>query len=78
VTCEPDEPRAQIVLVVEGEEHRLGEIAPGVPCTLALVDHLLRLQLEARRAGGHIRLVRIDPELHALTELVGVHEVLEA
>jgi hypothetical protein len=71
------EPRAIIVLVVDGAEHRLGEIAPGVRCDLALVDHLLRIQLEARRADCSIRLIQVDPDLDDLVTRVGVADVLE-
>jgi hypothetical protein len=74
---ERDVPRAVIALVVDGAEHRLGEIAPGVPCDLALIDHLLRIQLHARRANCEIRLIQVDAELDELVSRVGVEDVLE-
>jgi hypothetical protein len=42
---------------------------------LGLVDALARLQLEARRLGGSIRVQPCD-ELRELLELVGLSEVL--
>ncbi|MER5429702.1 STAS domain-containing protein [Streptomyces sp. NPDC002588] len=42
------------------------------PPGLAAVDLLARLQLAARRAGGHIRLRAPDPALRALLDLVGL------
>ncbi|WP_078618510.1 MULTISPECIES: STAS domain-containing protein [unclassified Streptomyces] len=39
---------------------------------LALVDVLARLQLAARRAGGHLRVRGPSPELRALLGLLGL------
>lgn len=41
---------------------------PGLP----VVDTLARLELAARRAGGHLRLRGADPALRALLGLVGI------
>ncbi|MGW2044018.1 STAS domain-containing protein [Streptomyces sp. NPDC001858] len=42
------------------------------PPGLAAVELLARLQLAARRAGGHLRLRAPDPALRALLDLVGL------
>ncbi|MEV1066576.1 STAS domain-containing protein [Streptomyces sp. NPDC050263] len=42
------------------------------PPGLAAVELLARLQLAARRAGGHIRLRAPEPALRALLDLVGL------
>ncbi|MEV5316452.1 STAS domain-containing protein [Streptomyces sp. NPDC052687] len=47
------------------------------PPGLAVVDLLARLQLAARRAGGHIRLRDPDPALPALLDLVGLRFEVE-
>ena len=43
---------------------------------LALVDALARLQLDARRRGGRLRLRNATDELRGLLELVGLADVL--
>ena len=43
---------------------------------LALVDALARLQLDARRRGGRLRLRNATEELRGLLELVGLADVL--
>ena len=43
---------------------------------LALVDALARLQLDARRRGGRLRLRNASDELRGLLELVGLADVL--
>ena len=43
---------------------------------LALVDALARLQLDARRRGGRLRLRNVTDELRGLLELVGLADVL--
>ncbi|MEU5277421.1 STAS domain-containing protein [Streptomyces asoensis] len=47
------------------------------PPGLVAVDLLARLQLAARRAGGHIRLRAPDPALRALLDLVGLRFEVE-
>lgn len=47
------------------------------PPGLLAVDLLARLQLTARRAGGHIRLRAPDPALRALLDLVGLRFEVE-
>ncbi|QJT03678.1 STAS domain-containing protein [Streptomyces asoensis] len=47
------------------------------PPGLIAVDLLARLQLAARRAGGHIRLRAPDPALRALLDLVGLRFEME-
>jgi hypothetical protein len=42
------------------------------PPDLAIVDVLARLQLDARRAGGSIRLTDVRADLADLLELVGL------
>ncbi|MFJ4809691.1 STAS domain-containing protein [Streptomyces longwoodensis] len=42
------------------------------PPDLPVVDTLARLELAARRAGGHLRLRGADPALRALLGLVGI------
>ena len=49
----------------------------GVPdAGVATVDALARLQLAARRAGGHMRLRHASPQLRALLDLVGLADVI--
>ncbi len=43
---------------------------------LALVDSLARLQLDARRRGGRLRLRNVTDDLRGLLELVGLADVL--
>ncbi|HEX6022998.1 MAG TPA: STAS domain-containing protein [Solirubrobacter sp.] len=43
---------------------------------LALVDALARMQLDARRRGGRLRLRNATDELRGLLELVGLADVL--
>ncbi|MDR6975616.1 ABC-type transporter Mla MlaB component [Streptomyces sp. 3330] len=47
------------------------------PPGLTAVDLLARLQLAARRAGGHIRLRAPDPALRALLDLAGLRFEVE-
>ncbi|MFC4499747.1 MULTISPECIES: STAS domain-containing protein [Streptomyces] len=47
------------------------------PPGLAVVELVARLQLAARRAGGHVRLRAPDPALRALLHLVGLPVEME-
>jgi anti-anti-sigma regulatory factor len=47
-----------------------------LPCDLATVDALARLQLTLRREGRELVLVGRSPELCELIELAGLTEVL--
>jgi hypothetical protein len=69
-------PRAHVSLVCDGRTVELGPISAAVPCDLALVDHLLRFELAARRLGWHVRLRDLDAHLAELFELVGVRQRL--
>ncbi|GGQ59108.1 hypothetical protein Saso_46560 [Streptomyces asoensis] len=53
------------------------DVAAIGPPGLLAVDLLARLQLAARRAGGHIRLRAPDPALRALLDLVGLRFEVE-
>jgi hypothetical protein len=46
-------------------------------CDLALVDRLLRLQLDAQRWGWRLRIRDAEPHLRDLFELCGLAEQLE-
>jgi hypothetical protein len=65
-------PRAHVSLVCDGRTVELGPISAVVPCDLALVDHLLRFELAARRLGWHVRLRDVDADLTELFDLVGL------
>jgi len=71
-----EHPRAEVVLIVGGREASLGCIDAAIRCDIGLVDEILRLVLEARRLGGAVRLRRVDPDLRALIELVGLADLL--
>jgi hypothetical protein len=76
-TKDQPRPAAVIVIVAGGRCLRVGQIDGSVPCDLALVEHLLRLRLAARRRGWAIRLVELRSDLRELVELVGVVDLLE-
>ena len=63
---------ARVVVVGADGTHRVllltGAGAPG----LAAVEELARLQLQARRAGGRIRLQEVCPALAELLDLAGL------
>jgi hypothetical protein len=65
-------PWARVVVVGADGTHRVllltGAGAPG----LAAVEALARLQLEARRAGGRIRLEEVSSALAELLDLAGL------
>jgi S-adenosylmethionine/arginine decarboxylase-like enzyme len=48
----------------------------GVPANLAALDALARLQLTARRLGGHIRLRGATPDVSRLIDFAGCDDVL--
>jgi ABC-type transporter Mla MlaB component len=50
--------------------------AAGLPAELATVETLARLQLDARRHGGTLRLRNAPAELIELIELIGLRDVL--
>jgi hypothetical protein len=68
--------RAEIVVVVGEHEAPFGRVGAATRCDLWLVDDILRLALEAKRLGGAVRLRRVDPDLRALIELVGLADLL--
>jgi hypothetical protein len=55
----------------------VGPVDREVQCDLALVDHLLRLQLDAQRWGWCLRIRDVAPELRELFELVGLTDQLD-
>ena len=67
-----DRPRAQVVLLREGQEVLLGPVYAPDRCDLGFVEGLLRVQLTARRFGWSIRLRKVRPDLLELVELVGL------
>ena len=71
-------PRAEVVLVRDGEELGSWPLRGSGPPDLALVDQLARLQLAARREGFSIRLRRACPDLVALLALAGLSDVIPA
>jgi len=71
-----DAPRAFVVLVVGHQEISLGAIGRCLPCDLALIDDLLRLQVSVAKRGWSIRLTHVDHDLRELVEFVGVSDHL--
>lgn len=68
--------QATVVLCAgDGRESELGRLPDRVP-DLALVGALARLQLRARRRGGHLRLRDTPEALRDLLRLVGLDDVL--
>ena len=59
-----------------GLARRLRCVATAPRIDLALVDALMRRQLDARRRGRTVRLTNVPDELRALLELLGLDEVL--
>ncbi|MGW1952602.1 STAS domain-containing protein [Streptomyces sp. NPDC001920] len=64
--------RARALLEATGAGVLVCDVGGLGPPGLGVVELLARLQLAARRAGGHIRLRDADPALHALLDLVGL------
>jgi hypothetical protein len=73
-----DRPRAVMVLTSGDLEVEVGPVEQGTRCDLTLVDHLLRLRLDAARWGWSLRIRDVSPELRELFELVGLTDQLEA
>lgn len=59
----------------DGQELELGRLPDAAP-DLALVGALARLQLRARRRGGHVHLRDAPEALRDLLRLVGLDDVL--
>jgi hypothetical protein len=55
----------------------VGPVDGEARCDLALVDHLLRLQLDAQRWGWTLRIRDARPELRELFDLVGLTHQLD-
>ena len=67
-----DWPRADVVLVDDGQRRFVVALDRSVPCDLDLVDRLLLLRLHAQRRGWRLLLENVDGDLHELLDLVGV------
>ncbi|WP_159401283.1 STAS domain-containing protein [Streptomyces maremycinicus] len=68
---------ARALLEATGATVVVCDVAGIGPPGLVAVDLLARLQLAARRAGGHLRLRGPDPALGALLDLVGLRFEVE-
>jgi hypothetical protein len=69
--------RAVVVMMVGGHPLVVA-VDPSVPCDVGLVDRLLWMILNARRAGSPVHLAAVDDELAELLDLVGVSDHLLA
>ena len=67
-----DWPRADVVLVADGQRRFVVALDRSVPCDLDLVDRLLLLRLHAQRRGWRLLLENVDGDLHDLLDLAGV------
>ena len=65
-----------MLLIVDADTEELVARVDARRPDLALVDALARLQLDARRRGGRLRLRNVTDELRSLLELVGLADVL--
>jgi predicted methyltransferase MtxX (methanogen marker protein 4) len=65
-----------VLLIVDAETEEIVARVDARRPDLALVDALARLQLDARRRGGRLRLRNVTDELRGLLELVGLADVL--
>ena len=65
-----------MLLIVDAETDEIVARVDARRPDLALVDSLARLQLDARRRGGRLRLRNATDELRGLLELVGLADVL--
>jgi len=65
-----------VLLIVDAETDEIVARVDARKPDLALVDSLARLQLDARRRGGRLRLRNATDELRGLLELVGLADVL--
>ena len=68
--------RSTVLLIVDAETDEVVARVDARRPDLALVDSLARLQLDARRRGGRLRLRNVTDELRGLLELVGLADVL--
>jgi hypothetical protein len=74
----PAPARAEVVLLRGGAEVASWPLLCGDAIDLSVVDHLARVQLEARRTGCSIWLRNPCPDLVELLELVGLGHVILA
>jgi hypothetical protein len=65
-----------VLLIVDADTDEIVARVDARRPDLALVDSLARLQLDARRRGGRLRLRNVTDELRGLLELVGLADVL--
>jgi anti-anti-sigma regulatory factor len=65
-----------VLLIVDADTEEIVARVDAQQPDLALVDSLARLQLDARRRGGRLRLRNVTDELRGLLELVGLADVL--
>lgn len=65
-----------MLLIVDADTEEIVARVDAQQPDLALVDSLARLQLDARRRGGRLRLRNVTDELRGLLELVGLADVL--
>ncbi len=63
-------------MIIDGRETVVWVPPTGVLPTLAVVDHLCRLQLDARRLGGELVLRNPCADLQRLIRLAGLAETL--
>ena len=68
--------RSTVLLIVDADTDEIVARVDARRPDLALVDALARLQLDARRRGGRLRLRNVTDELRGLLELVGLADVL--
>ncbi len=65
-----------MLLIVDADTEEIVARVDARRPNLALIDSLARLQLDARRRGGRLRLRNVTDELRGLLELVGLADVL--
>ena len=63
-------------MIIEGRETVVWVPPTGVVPTLAVIDHLCRLQLDARRLGGELVLRNPCADLQRLIRFAGLVETL--
>jgi hypothetical protein len=68
--------RGGLVGMADERSRAVASDVRGVPATLASVDRLARLQLDARRSGIERRLRNVSPELDELVCLCGLRRAL--
>ena len=64
------------MLIVDGRETVVWTPPNGVLPTMAVIDHLCRLQLDARRLGGEIVLRKPCADLQRLIRFAGLADAL--